>query len=794
MKWKGVIAAALLCALSLGAFAQTDDPEPEGKSIGGYNVKQSFEFGGRIKSGFGGNTSMYNTLVNLQEGPRLLDQSLSMRSENHAGVLFDTLTESATGFGGDPNQIGRFRMSKNKWYDFAFTYRHDQYYSDYNLLGNSLATPVANPYNVNVFNVSPHFMNTRRTMADFDLTILPKNWVSLRMGYTRGKDVGPALTSQHSPGDVLYLEDFSTRSDRYRVGVDVKPFAKTTVSYDFIYEHDRNDTAGVQDVNAIYRLGSTSGIGIDPGFSFDPNAKFPNCTFSANNVVNSACPGFVSFSRTQPIKTDIPTHQFAFVSNYVRRLDLAGSVSYSAGSSKNSAYRELFSCLGSSRGCTNSQAGIFGLSSNSLVTGSADFRATVHVSNAWSVDEIFRWVNWRTPAFGSYTNTMAATGMTPTTILTPVTLPAPTTNTLYANFLSDNSKYNTVRVNWKPARVFGGYVGYKVGLRDIGDKSRTDTLTLATSALVLGTPSGDVESDTEHHALIGLIVRPFQKLRFSADTDLMSSSGAVTLISPRHEQTYRFKGAYEIADRATISGSLGLNSRSNDGYALWPAVFLTNGEQYKAHTRSYGLDLDLHATKKVDVNLGWNYDDISELAPQCIPLTPGSANYGFGTTNGVANTCRYTTGAVRSNVYPMWSDYQEKTNTGYIIMTIRPVRRVRLNLGYDITDNGGRQTWLRADDGSVFQMPVDASGNAVVATTQTAVGSVPGFYPWLPQGSLNYAWYRPVVAVSVDMVKGLTFKGGFNNYDYNEKGAQPLPVMGRDFHGNVFTLSLKHSF
>src|SRR3974377_1260631 len=72
--------AALVVLLSLVAAAQTgaDAAEPEGKKLGSFNVHQSIEYGGRIDSGFGGNLSMYNTLVNLQSGQRLLDQSLSM--------------------------------------------------------------------------------------------------------------------------------------------------------------------------------------------------------------------------------------------------------------------------------------------------------------------------------------------------------------------------------------------------------------------------------------------------------------------------------------------------------------------------------------------------------------------------------------------------------------------------------------------------------------------------------------------------------------------------------------------
>ena len=795
MTWKRIlVVTAMLVAMSLFAAAQTDDtPESEGKALGVYNVHQSIEFGGRMTSGFGGNLSMYNSLVNLQSGPRLLDQSLTMHSENHVGLFFDDLTESAMGLGGDPNQIVRMRMAKSKMYEFSVQYRHDQYYSDYNLLGNSLAVPVANPLGVNIFDVSPHFMGTRRAMTDFDLRLLPQSRVSFRLGYSHGRDQGPALTSIHSPGNVFYLENFDTRSDRYKLGMDVKPFARTIVSYDFLFEHDRNDTAALNDANLNYLLGTT-GVSIDPDFSFDPNAKIPSCTFTTNSdgqvVANSTCAGFIAYNRTQAVKTDLPTHVVSLVSNYFRKLDLAASASYTTGTAKVADYNEYYARFSNP---TFSQNGYTGNMANRQVTGSADFKATIHFNNSWSFDEIFRWVNWRTPEFGSLTNAMT-TNVTAGTVLTPGTLPSATSLSLYSNFLGENSKYNTLQLNWNPTRKFGARVGYKIGVRTIKDASVTNTYTIATSTLAAGTPSADKEDETEHHALIGFTARPIDRLRLSADGDLMYSDSAYTLISPRHAQTVRVKSSYNLAQWATISGAVGFNNRRNDGGALFPAAVAS--EQYKSHVNSYDLSFELHPARKADIEVGWSYEDILENSPQCIPLNLGSAatSYGFGT-----NYCLYSTGAARSGsggTYPLFSNYAEKTNTGYIVMVLKPAKRVTLNVGYDITSNTGSQYWFRADNGQLFNAPVDALGNPVDSTTQVAVGTAPGLYPWNPEGNLSYNWHRPVLGVSIAMAKGLTFKGGFNNYDYNEKGAaqQMNPVLPRDFHGNTFTLSLKHSF
>jgi len=76
-------------------------PTPE-VTYGGYLVHQSIEAGYRF-SDRTGSRSMFNTLVNLHQGPRILEQSLSMQSEDHQGMLFDDLFVNSVGWGGEPN-------------------------------------------------------------------------------------------------------------------------------------------------------------------------------------------------------------------------------------------------------------------------------------------------------------------------------------------------------------------------------------------------------------------------------------------------------------------------------------------------------------------------------------------------------------------------------------------------------------------------------------------------------------------------------------------------------------------
>ena len=110
-------------ALAHACFGQgTDD---KGIDQGNYNIRQSLEFGYRA-NWVNGNQDTYNTFVHLAEGVRLLDFTVDMRSLDHNGLLFDNLNFSNFGYGGDPENVTRLRIQKNKIYDFRLQFRRSE--------------------------------------------------------------------------------------------------------------------------------------------------------------------------------------------------------------------------------------------------------------------------------------------------------------------------------------------------------------------------------------------------------------------------------------------------------------------------------------------------------------------------------------------------------------------------------------------------------------------------------------------------------------------------------------------
>src|SRR5580698_6833012 len=104
----------------------------------GYIIHQAFDLGGHVADTVGSG-SMYDTLVNLQSGPRFLDHTLEMHAlPGSKHTLYDTVFEGSTGYGGDPNDFTTLRVSKGKLYDFQGMFRRDRQYFDYDLLGNPM--------------------------------------------------------------------------------------------------------------------------------------------------------------------------------------------------------------------------------------------------------------------------------------------------------------------------------------------------------------------------------------------------------------------------------------------------------------------------------------------------------------------------------------------------------------------------------------------------------------------------------------------------------------------------------
>jgi hypothetical protein len=83
----------------------------------GFVVHETVDLGGHI-AGIVGSGAMYDTLVNIHTGPRVLGETFTLHAlpgSKHA--LLDSLTAFSNGFGGDPNNYAKLDFSKGKLYE-----------------------------------------------------------------------------------------------------------------------------------------------------------------------------------------------------------------------------------------------------------------------------------------------------------------------------------------------------------------------------------------------------------------------------------------------------------------------------------------------------------------------------------------------------------------------------------------------------------------------------------------------------------------------------------------------------
>lgn len=345
----------IICRLGLGLapflFAASspaqDSPPPQERIEGGYAIHQSIDLGVRVAD-TSGSSAMYDTLVNLQSGPRILGQTLNLHAvANTYHPLFDDLMESSSGYGGDPYDVTTLRMSKGKVYRFQGLFRRDRQYFDYNLLGNPLvpAGLTSNGYTFPQVTSSPHSFNTVRRMTDISLTLFPISKLSFRTGYSHNTHEGPSYSSQHNGADVLFFQNWRNSTDTWMGAVDWKPISKTTLTFEETVTHYKGDTdwqlAGLN-------LQLANGTPVILGFD---NVTVPSCGDGNPPIVTSSttpptanptCSGYLQYFRTAPTRTLMPTEEFRFQSSTVKNIQMSGDVRYTGGTMNLPAYTEFF--------------------------------------------------------------------------------------------------------------------------------------------------------------------------------------------------------------------------------------------------------------------------------------------------------------------------------------------------------------------------------------------------------------------------------------------------------------------
>ena len=736
----------------------------EGKDIGGFHVTQSIELGGRI-SDVSGSQAMYDTLVNDQTGARILDQSLTMQSLTHQD-LFDTLTLSSFGWGGDPEQAARMRISKYRWYTFSGSYQHIQNYFDYDLFANPLNPPTGQPF-IPILN-SPHGYYNRQNLYNFGLVFLPMRRISFRVDYNRNRFVGPAFSSVHQGTEALTDEDTNNQLNGFRFGVDYRLDPKTTVSYTQMLQYYTGATTyGLNPFNSWpLSNGNLVSLGL-PWF----NSGSP-CSAPLNNgIANPTCNGYFGYSLFQHEHTFIPTEQLNFRSSALTWLDFNGQFQYSH-ADMNTPLLETFSGLSSRTGVLGYNTA--GSSANAKWnSSSADVSATIHLNDRLRLVETFRFRNFTSggnfldmeenffnaASFGSASLLNPPATFPPTPLFHSSSSPADIINETNVNEIGQNTKENDFQVQYDVSRFFGvraGFVfnnsviqpgnSYQAALGDIyfpNNPNRGDCAGLPLnpdgSCTFTGviTPYGNPTTEINRYSgVLGAWFRKGTELHANVDAQFGGADNWIYRTDPIRFFNIRGNISYAPRPWLMLSGNLLFEHATNSDSDL----------AYNQHNYSTTINAMIMPNKRWGLDLGYNFAAIQQNMNLCFEgsvIPPGSF------------TCLGD-----DSLMEVLGVYQTHTQYGYFALTLTPIERVTMRLGYNIVDNQGNTTSF-----NVLQ----------------------------PLGPLASTYQSPLAAADIMIHKNVTFKAGWNYYQYGE-GSFVGPTAPRYFHANNTTLAIRYAF
>jgi hypothetical protein len=797
----------------------------------GYVIHQSADLGGHL-AGISGSGAMYDTLVNIHSGPRVLGQTYMMHAlpgTKHS--LMDSLTAFSNGFGGDPINFMMLDFSKGKLYEFNGIFRRDRQYFDYDLLANpNIPFGTVIPYGVAggvptkaslafpPVAQSPVMFNTVRRMTDTSLTILPLSKVSFRIGYGQNIFQGPSLSPGYSIGKSdLLLEEYQRNStDDFLGAIDWKPLQLTKVTFEEQVDHYKADSYfivapsqfNVQEADGTpaalgnwdattspYTISSCNTASMGSAYTNATNYTILSApqTSGGRPIINPACDVTTSYLRSQPTRVIYPTESILFQSSSIRNVATNGDFRYTISNSNLANYYENFQGLDSAV-------------RNSTYTGnatvqrrmvSADYGITWQVLKTISLSDQVDFSNLHQP--GSANITAGITQNTPIT---------PGNETIsYAGPLLPGAA-STIEGNPNGTPLYG-YFGQKFLMNNATvswDASSRATLTLTyryrTHSIVQGAGSGTASSVInieENGGIFNAALRPTSQWRLNATVELLYDDNSFTPISPRQTEHYRLHTLYTPKPWATVSGAFNDLERHNNTNNT--GVTPIDGPlQHVDHSRNIGVGLTLTPNEHYGIDVNYDYSDVYTSTNICYlngasVALPGAAST---TSSGAANICPGVFVRGSTTVLSDWGpskDFMDApTQYASVGANYSPNKKIRTAAGYRISS---------------------VSGNQFFANAQQV------------NGSLQSAYQSPYLNIAWTIHPGWIWKAEYNYYGYGEGGPSGAPFCStsttltsvvvpcnsptltgptgltepssglsapRNMHANILTLSMHYEF
>lgn len=744
---------------------------------------------------------MYDTLVNLHSGPRVLGESFDMRALPGKDMPVDYLHAFGSGFGGDPYIYAKLDTGKGKYFDFSGLFRRDRQYMDYDLLANSNIAPGGSipigPSNAPSgslawpqVNQSPVLFNTVRRMLDNNLTVMPLAKVTYRFAYSRNVFEGPTLSPSYNlmKYDAILQQYQRNSSDDYLAALDWKPLERTTVTLQEEINHYKMDSyytlnpngftvqeadgtpayLGNWDSQTPYGIAACNTNSMGSGYvsSKQYTILSPSPTNGGLPVINSACAVVTSYTRTQPTRITIPTSFLRFQSSSIQNVTMDGDFRYTLANMNLPLYNETAN-------------GLNGAVRETIDTGnaqghrsvlSADFGMVWQAMKAFSLAEQINFFNSAEPGYSNIA--VPATYSTPATAGNETinyngpltagsgTLPHGVEAGVFSNYFAQESFTNNLTGSWYASPTTTLSLTYRYEDRKIGQGIPH----AGAIPLVLSDPvSGTVEIHG-NGGVFTAVYRPTANWTVNGSLEGMFFDNVLTPVAPRRAWQYRVHTMFKPKPWATVTAAYNDRERKNntDNNQATVAAGLDPYEgpiDHVDHSRIVSAGTVLAPNEQVSLTMDYAFSDVYSATNACFlngaaPGLPGTATL---TPSGAPAVCPGIFARGSTTVLTDWfaRDFMDApTNFGSAALSYKPSDLVTANFGYRMSSVNGSRFYNDARDVS---------------------------------GTLISNYQSPFVNVAWTSHPGLTWKAEYNYFGYTEGGPGYAPLCSQ---ATTFTASV----
>ena len=829
------IAVAFLTLMTGIASAQAPKPAtadvpqaPHPVIEGGFAIHQTADLGGHIV-GISGSGAMYDTLVNIHSGPRVLGETYTLHAvPGSKHTLLDSLSAFSTGFGGDPYNYAQLDFSKGKTYEFSGTFRRNRQYFDYDLFGNpnipaGQSIPIGaagalGHYAWPQVNQSPELFNTVRRMTDTHLTLFPLSRVTFRLGYAQNIFQGPRRIPgayETAKTDMLFREMERNSTDSFLGAVDWKPLQHTLITFEEEVTHYKNDSYFTLDPSQ-YNVQEADGQLVSLG-NWDSQTPYGASNCNTNSiktagvvliaasgtaglpVVDPACSVISSYTRYQPSRTLYPTEILRLQSSSIHNVALNGDFRYTAANTNMPHYVENFQ-------------GLDGVIRSETFTGSgtarrqnvgADFGITWQVSNKFSVSDQIDFSNTHIPGIGTFSGVTASTPATTgneTINYAGALTPGTTTivgqaarGTALGNYFGQRELTNNATVTWDPTSRTTLSLTYRYRTRNIADTSSYPGLYLVPI--------------TENGGIANVAFHPTAHWDVNGTAELLYADNAFTPVGARQTRHYKVHTLYRPKPWATVTGAYNDLERHNNTNNITaisdPTVHdqLAGPLQHVDYSRVGSVGVVLAPSVHYGLDINYAYSDVYTSTNICYlsgatATLPGTAVL---TPAGLPAICPGVFVRGSTTVLSSWGPTKDfadaPTQYASVGLNLSPNKKIHSTLGYRISAVSGNQFFNDARQ---------------------------------VNGSLQSAYQSPYVHVAYTVHPGWIFSANYDFYGYGEGGPSGTPLCStttsttavvvpctsptlaayptgltepssgltapRNFHANLVTLSMHYEF